>query len=92
MIRKSKYATALAFAACIPAVCCIAGCLWSKGNQARRTTLTKDAEPEPIVTFSEDSNGSNDSAPPKGFFKNTRLPGALSSEAADIERNLGIGR
>jgi hypothetical protein len=27
---------------------------------------------------------------PKGFFKSSRLPGAMSSEARDIERDLGI--
>ena len=80
----------LALATCVP-VFCMTGCLWSKGRQETRTTLTKEAEPEPIVTFSEESKGSNDTTPPKGFFKNTRLPGALSSEAADIEHNLGIG-
>lgn len=26
----------------------------------------------------------------QGFFKGTRLPGGLSSEAAEIERNLGV--
>ena len=27
---------------------------------------------------------------PKGFFKSSRLPGAMSDEGRDIERNLGI--
>ena len=30
------------------------------------------------------------SKPPKGFFKGTRLPGALSDEAREIENNLGV--
>lgn len=70
----------------------LVGCVWSNQRQGGRTVLSKKAEPEPVVTFAEESSGSNDSAPPKGFFKNTHLPGALSSEGAEIERNLGIGR
>lgn len=30
------------------------------------------------------------STPPKGFFRGTRLPGAMSSEGSEIERDLGI--
>jgi hypothetical protein len=34
--------------------------------------------------------GAVESAPPKGFFSNSRLSGGLSSEARDVERNLGV--
>ncbi len=30
------------------------------------------------------------SEPPKGFFKSTRLSGAMSDEGRDIEKSLGI--
>lgn len=38
------------------------------------------------------SDTESDDAPagPKGFFKPTRLSGALSSEGAEIERHLGV--
>jgi hypothetical protein len=37
-----------------------------------------------------DKVGAVESAPPKGFFSGSRLPGGLSSESREVERNLGI--
>lgn len=34
--------------------------------------------------------GAVESEPPKGFFSKSRLSGGLSSEARDVERNLGV--
>ena len=45
----------------------------------------------PISGKSEASVDESDGSG-KGFLKSTRLSGALSSEGADIERSLGIGR
>ena len=36
--------------------------------------------------------GADPGTPPKGFFKPTRRSGALSSEAREIEANLGVPR
>ena len=87
MFRKSLLMFALSWT-----VCGLTGCLWTNQRDATKTTLSKKAEPEPVVKFAEETNGSNESDTPKGFFKNNHRPGALSSEAADIERSLGIGR
>ncbi|WP_422927096.1 hypothetical protein [Singulisphaera sp. PoT] len=38
----------------------------------------------------ESKAGAVESKPAKGFFKASRLPGALSNEGRDIERSLGI--
>ena len=45
----------------------------------------------PIRDRSESSSDESSSGP-KGFLKATRLPGAMSSEGAEIERSLGVGR
>ncbi len=73
-------------------VALLLGCTTFQGcdlfhNQIR--SKTSDAEPE-----EEESTSSKaapvESQPTKGFFGATRLPGAMSSEGRDIERNLGI--
>jgi hypothetical protein len=39
---------------------------------------------------SKESGDSSESTPTKGFFKSSRLSGAMSSEGRDIERSLGV--
>lgn len=59
------------------------GCAWDKS--AVRTT-----DPDPDAIRAEEDEETRDVA--KGFFKKNRLPGTLSSEAAEIEKDLGIYR
>ena len=60
----------------------LSGC--ATARQPERPTYNDDDDDEPL------SEGVR-SKPPKGFFKKgSRLPGALSSEGSEIERNLGI--
>ena len=49
----------------------------------------KDSVPK-VTAGSEEIEVDNE-APTKGFFKATRRPAALSSEARDIENSLGLG-
>jgi hypothetical protein len=51
-------------------------------RNVRPASADLDTEPE--------EGASHESAPTKGFFKPTRLPGALSDEGAEIERSLGV--
>ena len=37
-----------------------------------------------------DDTDQSESVAPKGFFKSTRLPGALSDEGREVENHLGI--
>jgi hypothetical protein len=61
----------------------VAGCesLQKRGHEhtTRSTAPPIQAEAEPDAPSG-----------PKGFFKNSRLPGALSSEGAEIEKSLGV--
>ncbi|HEV3168531.1 MAG TPA: hypothetical protein VGZ22_31280 [Isosphaeraceae bacterium] len=56
--------------------------------------FTRKASPEkpavPVDDGESESSSTTASAGPKGFFKNSRLPGAMSSEGAEIERSLGV--
>lgn len=51
-------------------------------------------QPKAISSIPEEEDpttvGAVKSKPPEGFFQSTRLPGAWSSEARSIERNLGV--
>ncbi|WP_237722508.1 hypothetical protein [Singulisphaera acidiphila] len=71
------------------ACCCLSGCeLLEHNKRAKSGDLAHDHEHE--QTEETDSVGAVKSPPPKGFFHGTRLPGALSSDARDIERSLGV--
>jgi hypothetical protein len=45
---------------------------------------------EPALDSADDKPGEVESAPPKGFFKSSRLPGAWSEEAREVESHLGV--
>lgn len=49
-----------------------------------------DADAAHLTAPAESENEESAPAGPKGFFKPTRLSGALSSEGAEIERHLGV--
>ena len=57
-------------------------------------TLRHGLRPDPDTTANiEDQPAEHPevkSEPPKGFFKSTRLSGAMSDEGRDIEKSLGI--
>lgn len=77
----------------------IVSCCLFAGCGAHHQQMIKSKPPEdptawsgsPVAgrdeTTSETAAGSS-----KGFFKSTRLPGAMSSEGTEIERSLGVGR
>ena len=48
--------------------------------------------PKPLPIAEASDEEPTKTAGPKGFFKSTRLPGAMSDEGEDIERSLGVGR
>jgi hypothetical protein len=50
---------------------------------------TRSEDDEPIATEAKSAD-SSDSSPAKGFFKPSRLSGAWSSEAREVERDLGV--
>jgi hypothetical protein len=50
--------------------------------------LPRRSEQPAAHTATPANEGETDSTP--GFFKSTRLPGAMSEEGADIERSLGV--
>ena len=64
----------------------VSGCETWNGFTRRGSTT----EPTPVAV--DDGDGAEAKGPsgPKGFFKSTRLPGAMSSEGAEIERSLGV--
>lgn len=70
----------------------VAGCtvLAQTGCETLRSGRRDRSVEVPVAV--DDAEGESSSAPsgPKGFFSNSRLPGALSSEGADIERSLGV--
>jgi len=55
-------------------------------SRKQNSDTTSVKSPVPV----EDGNEEHAVAGPKGFFKPTRLSGALSSEGADIEHDLGV--
>jgi hypothetical protein len=56
----------------------------------KETPATTRSTTAPIPTEGQAESDSAASAGPKGFFKSTRLPGAMSSEGAEIEHSLGV--
>jgi hypothetical protein len=54
------------------------------------TRPNSDSDVVRAVESKPDSGESSESAPTKGFFKSSRLSGAMSSEGRDIERSLGV--
>ena len=44
------------------------------------------------LTDRSESAGDRDAGGGKGFLKSSRLPGSMSSEGAEIEQSLGVGR
>ena len=77
----------------------MAVCLSAAGCGANRQLVARPKPADdpsvwsgsPISSRSEASESSSDGGS-KGFLKSTRLPGAMSSEGAEIERSLGVLR
>ena len=65
----------------------LAGCELTRHEQQVKVNETIHEEDE---ATSSSAVGTVESKPPKGFFSNTRMSGAWSSEARQIERNLGV--
>jgi hypothetical protein len=64
----------------------VAGCETYRKQGLR----SKSEDPAVRSAAASDEEDSEPNKPPKGFFKPTRLSGALSSEGASIEKDLGI--
>jgi hypothetical protein len=60
-------------------------CACETSRQAQRPSRDDDADDGDEVSAVRVR-----SKPPKGFFRGSRLPGALSSEAREIENDFGI--
>ena len=71
----------LALACACPA---LAGCESLRHGLRRDPDIVANAVDEPA------KHPEVKSEPPKGFFPNTRLSGAMSDEGRDIEKSLGI--
>jgi hypothetical protein len=57
----------------------------------KHETRPRSETDEPRAAESQSEPGdSSESTPSKGFFKSSRLSGAMSSEGRDIERSLGV--
>lgn len=72
---------------------CLSGCeLLDQQKRAKSDDLAQlhEHEHDPETSEETDSVVAVKSPAPKGFFKGSRLPGALSSDARDIERSLGV--
>jgi hypothetical protein len=70
---------------------------WLAGCETLQRFGRRPASDEPVAKVAKSAEPVEDGeaeskapAGPKGFFKSTRLPGGLSSEANDIERSLGV--
>ena len=74
-----RWALALACAATA-----VSGCELFQHEHRIRSIDEPTSEPDEVVT------GQDKSETGKGFFKPGRLSGAMSSEARDIERSLGV--
>lgn len=67
--------------------------LFSSGCETPNHFVRKSHPDEKAANYvpAEDGDGeAKAAAGPKGFFKGGRLPGAMSSEGAEIERSLGV--
>jgi hypothetical protein len=62
----------------------LSGCEW-----LHHGLRNKSNEP-PLETSDESKSSDDESVAPKGIHRSTRLPGALSSEGAEIEKHLGV--
>lgn len=80
MIRRIPELS-LALACALPA---LAGCESLRRNLRPEPEITADATEKPA------EHPEIESEAPKGFFKSTRLSGAMSDEGRDIEKSLGI--
>lgn len=72
---------------CLALVCALpalAGC------EGLHRNLRPDSDADVIAKESPAEHPEIKSEPPKGFFKSTRLSGAMSDEGRDIEKSLGI--
>ncbi|WP_406695054.1 hypothetical protein V5E97_28845 [Singulisphaera sp. Ch08] len=69
------------------ACCCLSGCELLEHDKRSKSG---DQPHEHEQAEETDSVGAVKSAAPKNFFFGSRLPGALSSDARDIERSLGV--
>jgi hypothetical protein len=64
----------------------LAGCEWH-----RQGLRSADSAQQQETSESDSAKGAEvKSDAPRGFFKATRLPGAMSDEGREIERDLGI--
>ncbi|HWE35330.1 MAG TPA: hypothetical protein VG406_02075 [Isosphaeraceae bacterium] len=73
-------------------VAALPGCILpgkTRTNTAKAADATDKKADEPVIKYSDDAD--SDSAS-KGFFKGNYRRGAWSSEGADVERSLGVGR
>lgn len=68
------------------AVPVLSGCEWIDHNVRPRAS---DDEPR-LSDEPASPEAASDTEVAKGFFKSSRLSGAMSSEGRDIERSLGI--
>jgi hypothetical protein len=71
----------LALACVCPA---LVGCEWLHHGVRSHSDATANEASDPSKVEEIKSE------PPKGFFKSTRLSGAMSDEGRDIEKSLGV--
>ena len=64
----------------------LTGCVSSGLGALRREARAASEEPPASASAPDEP----ESSAPKGFFKPTRRPAALSDEGAEVERNLGL--
>ena len=87
MSRQSLRFVTNWFAVAVGSCLVIAGCQTPRSSASRSPSVDEavDARPE------AGSNEPRDVQSPKqGFFKSSRLPGAMSDEGREIEKDLGI--
>lgn len=65
--------------------------LMAVGASGCETWNRQGLRPKPLPTVEAPDDEPAGPAGPKGFFKPTRLSGAMSEEGAEIERSLGVG-
>lgn len=69
----------------------LTGCeLLDQNKRSSSNEAIQEYDHEQEYTESGEKSGAVESAPPKGFFTKSRLSGGLSSEARNVERNLGV--
>ena len=80
-MKRRTLELSLALACACPA---LAGC------ESLRHSLRPDSDATANAVDEPAEHPELKSEPPKGFFPNTRLSGAMSDEGRDIEKSLGI--